>query len=435
MDIIKFFSVLFCAAFLVACNGGASEGNRGFIKVEDGHFVKGGTPYYFIGANMWYAAVLASEGEAGDRGRLSRELDSLQAMGVDNIRVCVGSDGPDGVRTKYEPSLQPEPGRYDDTLFLGLDYLMAELGRRNMTAVLYLTNSWEWSGGFGQYLEWAGFGRTPLSSEVSWSEYCRAIARFYNSEEATNMYSQHVRNVVSRVNTVTGKPYSEDPAIFSWQLCNEPRPFSKDNKTVFLEWVRKNAAIIKSLDTNHMVSTGSEGLYGCEVDPDLFRAIHSIPEIDYFNIHIWPYNWNWVEKDGIDSVDAAIAESGKYIDAHMFAVRDAEKPLVIEEFGYPRDGLSFERGTPTSARDEYYRFICGLVVESAMEGGPVAGCNFWAWGGEAVKAQDQWKPGDDYSGDPAHEPQGFYSVYADDSATIGVVREANRKILGLDGRR
>ena len=110
MDIIKFFSVLFCAAFLVACNGGASEGNRGFIKVEDGHFVKGGAPYYFIGANMWYAAVLASEGEAGDRGRLSRELDSLQAMGVDNIRVCVGSDGlcslnPEGMTIPFSSAL------------------------------------------------------------------------------------------------------------------------------------------------------------------------------------------------------------------------------------------------------------------------------------------------------------------------------------------
>lgn len=425
---LKLVAILLCLCFVAGSCGNMGRGGADFVKVEEGKFVKDGKPYYFIGANMWYAALLASEGEGGDRERLAVELDSLQAMGVDNIRVIVGSDGPHGVRTKFEPVMQTSPGVYNDTLLQGLDYLMADLGRRGMKAVLYLTNSWEWSGGFGQYLEWAGFGTAPLSSELPWKDYCDFLTQFYESEEAVGMYYDHLRKIVSRVNTVTGKPYSEDEAIFSWQICNEPRPFSSANKDAFARWVEESASLIKSLDTNHMVSTGSEGLYGCEVDMDLFAKIHSIPEIDYFNIHIWPYNWNWVTKENLDSVEIAISESEKYIEAHLPVVRSVGKPLVIEEFGYPRDGFSFERGTLVAARDRYYEYICGLVIESASSGGCIAGCNFWAWGGMAPRTHGQWLPGDAFSGDPAHEPQGFYSVYDDDATTISVIRRANREL-------
>ena len=33
------------------------------------------------------------------------------------------------------------------------------MGRRGMTAVIYLTNFWEWSGGMMTYLYWTNGGR------------------------------------------------------------------------------------------------------------------------------------------------------------------------------------------------------------------------------------------------------------------------------------
>lgn len=112
-------------------------------------------------------AILGSEGTGGDRKRLTAELDSLCSIGVNNLRVLVGSDGRRGVPAKVEPTLQVEPGVYNDTIFAGLDYLLAEMGKRDMVAVLYLNNSWEWSGGYGQYLEWAGHGKAPVRT-IPW---------------------------------------------------------------------------------------------------------------------------------------------------------------------------------------------------------------------------------------------------------------------------
>ena len=98
---------------------------------------------------MWYGAVLGSTGRGGDRARLCRELDSLAAAGVTNLRVLAGADGPDGIAAKVEPALQTAPGVYNDSVMAGLDYLISEMGRRGMTAVIYLNNAWEWSGGYG----------------------------------------------------------------------------------------------------------------------------------------------------------------------------------------------------------------------------------------------------------------------------------------------
>jgi mannan endo-1,4-beta-mannosidase len=99
----------------------------------------------------------------------------------------------------------------------------------------------------------------------------------------------------------------------------------------------------------------------------------------------------------------------------------------MEEFGYPRDGFQFEKGTPTTARDTFYRFVFQLVADNALKGGKFAGVNFWAWGGLANPQHTYWEKGDDYTGDPAQEQQGLNSVFAADSTTISLIKEMNQK--------
>lgn len=37
------------------------------------------------------------------------------------------------------------------------------------------------------------------------------------------MFKDHVRRVIERKNTVTGKRYREDPGILAWNIANEMR--------------------------------------------------------------------------------------------------------------------------------------------------------------------------------------------------------------------
>jgi len=431
MKITRIFSILTLVSAVLLCSCQVQE--TSFVKVEDGKFVCDDYPSHFVGTNFWYGAILGSEGKGGDRARLEAELDTLKALGMTNLRVLVGGDGPDGIPTRVSPTLQKEPGVYNDTIFRGLDYLLAEMAERNMKAVLYINNSWEWSGGYGMYLEWAGAGEALIPAIAGYGPFMESVSRFVTNDKAKELFYNHVKHVVSRTNTVTGKPYKDDPAIFSWQIGNEPRCFRTDStgQAAFVDFMWTTASLIKSIDPNHMVSSGSEGKWGCEGDMDLFERIHSCPDIDYMNIHIWPYNWSWVRENTLDTnLPVAIANTDEYIDEHLELAAKYGKPVVLEEFGFPRDGFQFAQGTPTTSRDAYYRHVFGRIVDSAKEGGLFAGLNFWGWGGLAGQSETNlyWQPGDDYCGDPAQEQQGLNSVYACDASTVAFIKEASQAI-------
>lgn len=426
----KQFLLLTVLLFLLgACAPKPAE--HSFIKVNaDGQFVRDGKPYYFVGTNFWYGAILGSEGEGGNRERLHKELDFLKSIGINNLRVLVGADGENGIKTRVEPSLQVAPGVYNDTILAGLDYFMNELRERDMTAVLYLNNSWEWSGGYSVYLQWSGHGDAVVPAVDGWPAYMEYVKQFPQSDSAKALFANHVNYIVSRTNRYNPIKYVDDPTIMSWQIGNEPRAFSDENKEPFARWMADVAAQIKSLDPNHMVSSGSEGSWGCEMDMNLFEKIHADPNINYLNIHIWPYNWSWVKADSLkELLPRAKENTKKYIDDHMVIARKYSKPIVLEEFGFPRDGFSFSKEAPTTARDEYYRYVFDLIRQDRESGGLFAGCNFWAWGGFAGQNPDHvfWEKGDDYTGDPAQEQQGLNSVFATDS-TIEIIKAENRKL-------
>ena len=426
--LVLFLSNYFISAF-----------SQSFITVRDGRFYQGEQPYSYIGANLWYGAILGSEGQGGDRRRLCRELDDLRKLGVTNVRVLVGGEGNRRLADHIEPNLQPRPGEYNDTLLAGLDYLMVELGKRKMHAVLYLHNAWQWSGGFGTYLEWAGEGQAATISV--WNEYTSHHSKFVRSKRARELALRHTRFVVSRINSLTGRAYSEDPALMSWEICNEPRPFARDSvtKTAFLSWIQEQAQAIKAIDPRHLVTTGSEGLFGCEMDIGLYQRTHALPEIDYLCIHIWPYTWTWVgpfispnseakkqqpQHMLEDGVDVACQKTSEYIRQHVQVAQQLHKPLVLEEFGYPRDGFEIAQGTPTTARDRYYDFVLRQVNDAVG----LAGCNFWAWGGRVRSPQAWWHPFAPYTGDPAQEEQGLYSVFPSDRTTVKIIRKYARDL-------
>ena len=423
---------------LVGCSEFGKSPVDNIITVKDGQFIRNGEPYYFVGTNFWYGAILGSEGEGGNRERLVRELDFMKSHGIDNLRVLVGGEGENGLLGKIEPNLQPEPGLYNDDVLAGLDFLMMELGKRNMTAVLYFNNAWEWSGGYTQYVAWANNTPVLVPRVDGWFSYNAFAGEFVRNERAKELFFNHLRYIITRTNRYTGIKYIEDPAIFSWQICNEPRAFSskeQDNKEAFAEWIEASAKLIRSLDPNHMISTGSEGFYGCEWDMALCERIHALDEISYINCHVWPYNWKWMRGDNmVADLDRSCQNTKEYIDMHIGLGHSINKPVVVEEFGMPRDNMDFHKGSPVVCRDKYYTFVFDLILNDKENNGPFAGCNFWSWGGFAktnVEDHEYWAKGDDYTGDPAQEQQGLNSIFVEDSSTLNIIREANERLGNL----
>ena len=403
-----------------------------FAKVKGTQFFVEGKPYHFLGANFWYGSILASKGVGGDRERLLKELDFLKSNGIDNLRILIGSDGENGVMTKVEPTLQIKPGVYNDTIFDGLDFLLSEMGKRKMYAVLYFTNSWEWSGGYGQYLNWAGKGKNPIPNIDGWPAYIEYVKQYASCDECHKMLKDHIKVVMSRTNRYTKLKYTEDPAIFSWEIGNEPRAFSDENKPAFAKWLSEMSAFIKSLDKNHMVTIGTEGKHGCEQDINLFEKTHADPNIDYLVMHIWPKNWSWLDIKNIPgTLKSSIEKTGKYMDEHIAVAERLGKPIVLEEFGFPRDNHLYSSDAKTKSRDVYYGAAFNKILEAKQNKTALAGCNIWSWGGfgRPNKKHVFWAKGDDYLGDPAQEEQGLNSVFDTDS-TVKVIRDYATRISG-----
>ncbi len=416
------------ALSLFSCTEKKAVTAPSFVKQKEGKLTINDKPYYFIGTNFWFGAILGSEGQGGNRERLLKELDFMKENGINNLRVLVGADGPSGQKVKVMPTLQIEPGVYNDTIFDGLDFLMAELGKRDMYAVLYLNNSWEWSGGYGQYLNWAGRGDVPEAGVQDWPVFVKHVAQYADCDTCHTLFLNHVKHVITRTNRYTGKKYIDDTAIMSWQVGNEPRSFSDEGKPAFVKWLKETTALIRSLDPNHLISLGNEGTKGCEEDMSLFEQINSDPNVDYLTIHIWPKNWSWIDPaQVVASVDTAIVETDKYIDNHLAIAKKLNKPIVIEEFGYPRDNHKYTLDDTTAARDTYYSNIFSKIISSKENNGLIAGCNFWTWGGFGRPAHTFWEPWDDYVGDPSQEEQGLNSVF-DTDTTIKIIKSYTQKL-------
>jgi mannan endo-1,4-beta-mannosidase len=220
----------------------------------------------------------------------------------------------------------------------------------------------------------------------------------------------------------------------TWELANEPRP-AADNPAdiaVFCDWVDATAKFIHAQDPNHLVCTGSEGIHGSLDREEVFIAAHKTTAIDYVTVHMWLKNWGWLKEPQLGAeFEIAAGKARAHVETHNRIATDIlKKPLVLEEFGLPRDHESYAPGTPTTARDEYYRRMFEQVAESAQAGRGLQAANFWAWGGEG-RADSPKDSAGSFLGDPPCEPQGLNSVFETDTSTHAVIAAANKNLARL----
>lgn len=407
------------------------------IQVDGKQFIRNGAPYYFVGTNFWYGAYLGAS-EAG-RTRLKQELDLLKATGIDNLRVLALSEKTT-LKMAVKPAIQTKPGVLNEDLLTGLDVLLDEMAKREMVAVLYLNNFWQWSGGMAQYRAWQT-GEPPFDPDETgdWNGFMQNSARFYSDEQSQIWYQSAIKQIIERRNSVNGKYYREDPTIMSWQLANEPRPGSDEaglaNAQAFLNWIDTTASYIKSLDSQHLVSIGSEGEMGTARHIALYQQAHQNPNIDYATFHLWPKNWSWLDiKDTESTLDSALAKAKSYVIRHIKVANKLNKPTVMEEFGIERDGGAFSTSASTQVRDDFYAQLFSLIESQAQAGTAIAGSNFWTWGGYGEAKHDDylWRPGDDFTGDPPQEHQGLNSVFASDHSTLEILETHSKTMNALN---
>ena len=398
------------------------------ISVEDGRFYKGDQPYYFIGANYWYGPLIAAP-NIGDRKRLVRELDLMDSLGINNLRILVGAEG-GKENFQVKPALQPTQGQYNQDLLVGLDFLLAEMRKRNMYAVLYLNNNWIWSGGMSAYLNWNGYGEVanPFLEKYTWPDYFKYTQQFHTCTPCRKAFLNHIRFILGRTNSINGKKYTEDNTIMSWQVANEPRIFTEEDRAPFKEWLDEVVTLLENLDPDTLISTGAEGKASYLQEIDTYKMLHKNPNIDYLTMHMWPKNWQWYDPNNEEeSLKSSISKANDYIQEHLQVAQELNKPIVISEFGFPRAKESLSKKASIGNRNAFYRELFQLIEISSKEKSVLSGLNFWGFAGYAKtnEKNGKWEVGDDFSADPPQEPQGLNSVFASDTSTLSLIKKYN----------
>jgi mannan endo-1,4-beta-mannosidase len=414
--------------------GGAGE----FVAVRDGRFELRGRPYFYVGANLWFGCYVCDAALPGGRRRFVRELDQLHQLGVNNLRLLAGSETSPLVGA-IPRGITREPQQWDEALLRGLDFSLAEMARRDMRGVLFLSNYWQWSGSFAQYVRWVTGEAIPdpdrpVMARGDWHAFMQFSARFYQTPRAVALYRDYITQLIHRRNTVNGRIYRDDPTIMTWELANEPRPCADDGSAtrdvpIFCDWVDATARLIHEQAPNQLVCTGSEGVWGSLQKPEVFIAAHQTPAIDYVTVHMWLKNWGWLKTPELSpDFEVAAARARDHVEMHTRIATDIlKKPLVLEEFGLPRDHEHYSPDAPVTARDEYFRRMFDQVAQSCRAGRALQAANFWAWGGEG-RADAAADTAAKFLGDPPCEPQGLNSVFNTDATTHAVIRVANHKL-------
>lgn len=229
-----------------------------------------------------------------------------------------------------------------------LDYAVHAAERHGVRLVLNFVNNWSDYGGIAAYA--TAFG---LAAATEWfaNEACQAAYRSY------------VGVLVRR--------YRASPAVFAWELANEPRCAGCDPR-VLTAWAAGASAFVKGLDPDHMVTLGDEGWFAGvppstgDLNPTVtgtgydgssgvdFVANLQIPTLDYGTFHLYPNYWGYEYSWG-----------GEWIRQHDEAGRAAGKPVVLEEYGAPFPG----------DHEPYYR-----PWQDAVLGSGVAADQVWQFG-------------------------------------------------------
>jgi mannan endo-1,4-beta-mannosidase len=104
------------------------------------------------------------------------------------------------------------------------------------------------------------------------------------------------------------------------------------------------------------------------------------------------------------------------------------KPLVLEEFGYPREKESLDKKASVANRNLYYQFIFEKMKYSIDHQLPFTALNFWGYGGIGKNnpTNGKWNIGDDFTADPPQEPQGLNSVFSTDKETLQLIKKYNK---------
>ncbi|KAG2423219.1 hypothetical protein HXX76_015476 [Chlamydomonas incerta] len=315
---------------------------------------------------------------------------------------------------------------WDEAEFVGLDWVVAAAEAAGLRLVLALGNLWPAYVGPERFLRAAQLLRPPgggsaggappdpaaataglsarslVAADAAALQWAGSydIADFYCHPGARRLYAEHIRRVTGRVNTFTGRRYSDTPAIMMWDVMNEPRcpGCSSAQLSCYGEWMALMADTAAAAAPRQLRAMGTEGFFadadhsqlatavgvgqplaahnpgvGSVCEGEDWVAASQLPGIDVAILHTY-----WRQTEGVPACGWSRMTWWQYLPwylhytaLHVRLAGQLGRPLVQEEFN-----IISKRFSPQQ-RAQLFAAALWQLVSSAEEGGPFAGAMWW----------------------------------------------------------
>ncbi|MFF9472381.1 cellulose binding domain-containing protein [Streptomyces roseolus] len=286
-------------------------------------FCLDGKEYFFAGANAYDMFTFGSgsgdtETQYMDKARIDAHFARMAADGVDVARVWMFSH-------ESWHGFEEREGEFNEQQYAAFDYVIESAKAHGLRLIPVFENYWEAYGGIDTRLRWEGLsGGHP------------ARAAFFDKNRCPGCFTSYknsVSHALNRTNHYSGVKYKDEPAIFAWELMNEPRYEGQSaaenvDGTTLRAWVDEMGAFVKSIDPNHLLGAGIEGhgtKYGFGGDSgNPFVHTQKSPYIDFTSAHPYPTE-HWA--------DLSIEETKDLVRAWIRDSHEAVgKPFFMGEF-------------------------------------------------------------------------------------------------------
>ncbi|KAJ3081743.1 hypothetical protein HK102_002162 [Quaeritorhiza haematococci] len=190
---------------------------------------------------------------------------------------------------------------YNETNFVAIDHALAAAARYGVRIIIPLLNGNSDPTIYGSY---AAF--TALRN--------KSAEAFFTDPELKEDFKHLISFLLNRRNSVNGRIYKDDPAVFCWQIGNEFGGFFGTPPPA--QWTLEIAAHIKSVDPNHLVMDGM--IAGLDQSRWPIEVLQS-PLVDIMTNHYY---------FGISDIT-----TGRF-SSHSEYIKSFGKPYIIGEFGF-----------------------------------------------------------------------------------------------------
>ncbi|TFK30517.1 glycoside hydrolase [Coprinopsis marcescibilis] len=361
-------TLLLCLGSIAGTFAGRSgRPPRGFVTTKGREFQLDGKPFYFVGANSYWLPHLTNQRDVEATFREMRDagIKVLRTWGFNALNATELPDALSSNLTYYQVWDGPKWKLNDGPQGLRrLDNIVETAGKYGIKVIIAFTNNWGAYGGSSLY--------------VNWIEPDGTHDAFYTNRKIISEYQRYVRVLVNR--------YKNSPNIFAWELMNEARcrgdmqngPDCKAGSDTITHWYKEQSDFIRGLDSHHLITTGGEGHFykrnedvgywyqgkwisdynyngqaGEDFDVDL-----TLDNIDFGTYHIYPQYW-YANLDTPERDNFTIGAWGlDWIRQHAESAKEANKPVVLEEFG----SFGYQNKT------EIYPRWVGLALETRHAG-------------------------------------------------------------------